>query len=263
MRRLLPAGAALLSGCAAPTLLAAHSLDQGEIAAGVATYGRYSAVDATLIADDGQRYGAEPTLLGPQDPSHVNLDVRVGLGHGLELGTRGIPLLSATDLKWSFLDERRHQTPLSMALDLEVGVDQGWQARPRLGLLVGSTLPLSQRVALAPGAGAWVGPGGFGYEVRLDPALQSGQDRARLSITTKAVGVATPVGLAVPLRLSSHLALAPWAAWVGWWDADATVEEVTCQGCSASVDELQPVHGSFIWGGVRVQPWLEPARRQP
>lgn len=257
---LMAAACGLLTGCAAPTMMAAHSLPAGEVQVGVGTYGRYSEVDAALIGDDGQVYGARPTFAPPSDPSHVNLEARAGLGHGLELGTRGLPVLSATDLKWSFLDERRHDTPLSLALDLEVGLDRYQLVRPRLGLLASSTLPLSGGVALMPAVGAWAGLGGFGYTVRLDPALQVGSSPATLRMATTSAGVATPVGLAVPVRAYQALAVAPWVAWVGWWAFDPVVQAIDCDQCSAGVRSLDPVHGSFLWVGLRVQPWLEPAR---
>ncbi|MCK6501805.1 hypothetical protein L6R53_00120 [Myxococcota bacterium] len=250
----------LAAGCAAPTMMAAHSLPAGEVQVGVGGYGRYSQVDAALVGADGQVYGAEPTLSPPSDPTHANIELRAGLGHGLELGTRGLPALSATDLKWSFLDERRHRSPLSLALDLEVGLDRYLAVRPRLGLLASSTLPLSDKVALVPAAGAWAGTGGFGYRVRLDPALQVGSSPATLLLSTTSAGVATPVGLALPVRAYEQVALAPWVAWVGWWAFDPVVRAVDCDQCSAGVQSLEPVHGSFLWVGLRVQPWLDPAR---
>ena len=261
MTALLPA---LLLACAAPTWMTAHSLDAGEMQAGFAGYGRYSEVDAELVDAEGQVHGAEPTFRPPQDISHMNLELRVGLGKGLELGTRGVPLLSATDLKWSFLDERRHETPLSVALDLEAGVDTRWTARFRGGLLTSSTLVLGRGLALQPGLGAWLGSGGFGYDVDLDPALVAeGADEARLLLSTRALGLSPTGGLAVPLRITEHLAIAPWAAWVGWYPFAERGRVVECTGCAMGIDALEPAQASLVWGGLRVQPWLEPARRQP
>lgn len=248
------------AGCAAPTMMAAHSLPAGQAQVGVGGYGRYSVVDAVLVGADGETYGAEPTWSPPTDPTHANIEVRAGLGKGWELGTRGLPALSATDVKWSFLDERRHRTPLSLALDLEVGLDRYLLVRPRLGLLASSTLPLSDTVALMPAAGAWAGTGGFGYRVRLDPALQVGSSPATLLLATTSAGIATPVGLSLPVRTQGQVALAPWVAWVGWWAFDPEVQALDCDQCNAGVQSLEPVHGSFLWVGLRMQPWLDPAR---
>lgn len=50
-----------------------------------------------------------------------DVEARVGLGEGFELGWKGLTSPLGGDLKYSILDERRHVTPISLALDIEAG----------------------------------------------------------------------------------------------------------------------------------------------
>ena len=132
-------------------------------------------------------------------PASVPLDVayRLGLGHGWEIGSRGFPIPRALAVKYAVLDERRHPTPVSVALEGEGGVtlrleEAGLAALPfaRGDLVVSGTLRLGPGVALRPAGslGYWMEPMGGAVPVG---------------------GPGYTAGLFVPVRLPADLAFSP------------------------------------------------------
>mgnify|MGYP001572344479 FL=1 len=152
----------------------------------------------------------------------VQLEFRVGLGRGWEIGVRGLTPPRAVDLKWSFLDERRHDTPVSLALDAEFSVDLDLRVTLRGQVLGSSTLPLGDKVALRPAlnAGWWKeptpgdddahGPGGL-LGVYL-PVLFLDDQSIAPYVATAAY---QPLGSRAVWTVWAGVELGPWLQWTG------------------------------------------------
>lgn len=180
----------LLLGCAMVMLRPAHSLAKFE---GGGTLGVDP--DPAAFAALAECLDAPDCELPERTP--VDLEYRLGLGRGWEIGARGVLPPRALSLKYAVLDERRHPTPVSVALRAEAGVvPRTHEGRldllpfARGEVLVSGTLSLSPGVALRP-----VGSVGFAGEPTSGGELQP--------------GCGYTAGLLVPLRLPGHLAFAP------------------------------------------------------
>ncbi len=195
----------LLLGCAMVMLRPAHSLAKFE-------------GGGTLVVDpDPATTGALLDCIGVPEcelpgRTPVDLEYRIGLGRGWELGARGLLPPRALSFKYAFLDERRHPTEVSLALRAEGGAIPRTEAgtlslRPFLrgDLLLSGTVPLGPRFALRPvaSAGLWADPDAAG---RLAPVF------------------GWTAGLLVPVRLPGDLALGPVFGVVGTINAEGVNE---------------------------------------
>lgn len=152
----------------------------------------------------------------------VQLEFRLGLGRGWEIGVRGLTPPRAADLKWSFLDERRHDTTVSLALDAELSVDLDLRTTLRGQVLASSTRPLGDDLALRPTAnlGWWKeptptddqahGPGGL-VGVYLPVRFLDDQSIAPYVATA----AYQPLGGEVVWTLWAGVELGPWLQWTG------------------------------------------------
>ncbi len=208
----------LLLGCAMVMLRPAHSLAKFE-GGGTLGIDPDPATTSTVLDCLGV-----PDCELP-DRSPVDLEYRIGLGRGWEIGARGLLPPRALSLKYALLDERRHPTLVSLALRAEGGAIPRTEAGTlsllpfaRADLLFSGTAPLSPRFALRPvaSAGVWADPDEAG---RLRPVF------------------GWTAGLLLPFRLPGDLAMGPIFGVVGTINAD---------GATAPALRL----------GLTVEPWL-------
>ena len=195
----------------------AHSLGKFEGAGNIAIQ-----VDpfATTAEDD---YAACLNAGGCSGPtsSPIDLEYRIGLGRGFELGLRGIFPPRVLDIKYSVLDERRHDVPLSLALHAEAGVALSADPTPILrgNLLLSTTQKLSDSIAIQP-------VGSAGYWLQQD---RSGAQRH---------GFGWTAGLFFPIAIPAEGAVAPYVGASGFAPIDGEAEW-------------------YIRGGLLFEPWLE------
>lgn len=221
-----------LSGCIAPALRPAHSLEKGEL--------RFAGVGFYDMTAGGPRF--ELSESGDAD-IHLpfDLEVRAGLGKGWEFGWKSTAPVGA-DFKYALLDERRHATPLSVAVDVDAGINSPffildifgneWTIAvpaPFLyagaGALVSANVPLSASVAVRP---------------TLNVGLRTGLYLEGLQpIPSDPRVVRVAAGIEVPFRVQSTRSVAPQigAAW-----------EHTLSGGENGI----------VWLGLAVEPWLAP-----
>lgn len=166
----------------------------------------------------------------------VDLEFRLGLGRGFELGARGLLPPRALSLKYAFLDERQHSTVVSLAAQVEAGAQVTLSADSvatltltpflRADLLASGTARLGPNVQLRP-----VGAAGWWIEPRGSPTLDQ--------------GLGWTAGVFVPVRIPGGFALAPAVGVGGWFPARHAAEV-------------------FARAGLAIEPWLDrPAERNP
>lgn len=214
-----------LLGCSMAMLRPAHSLGPLEGSANLGI-----AVDPELDLDLGGCLDPDPgSACAPGLVSPVDFEYRLGLGHGFELGVRGLLPPRSLLVRYAVLDERRHPTAGSVALSAEAGAQLGIGAAGvelepfvHADLLLSGTLRPGAAVQLRPAAslGWWIEPRGH---VILD------------------AGPGFTVGVFVPIRIPAGLGLAPVAGVAGWLPL-------------GRVPEVQARLG------LQVEPWLEPGR---
>ncbi len=198
--------------CSIAMLRPAHSLDKLQASGNLGVL-----VDPTFSPTGGC-----PT----QAP--VDLEYRIGLGRGFELGARGLFPPRALSLKHSFLDERRQHTPISAALQVEAGA----QLTSAGGAI--SLAPFLRADLLGSGT-ARLGP-----NVQLRPVLSAGWWAETRGSETLDQGPGWTAGLFVPVRIPGGFGLAPGIGASGW---------------------LPTLHAPEVYAriGLLIEPWLEPA----
>jgi hypothetical protein len=206
---------ALLAACAPAMLRPAHSLARLQGAGNIAlmvdpAYDR-DAEFAGCLAEGGCDAPAN---------SPIDIEYRIGLGRGFELGLRGLFPPRVLDLKYSLLDERRHGGALSVALHAEAGAAVALEVTPiaRGDVLVSGTLPLADGVALRPAASA-------GWWLQQDRLGELGQ------------GFGWTGGLFVPFRIPAEGGVSPYLGASGFLPVDGQAEWM-------------------IRGGILFEPWL-------
>ena len=153
--------------------------------------------------------------------SPIDVEYRIGLGRGFELGLRGLIPPRVLDVKYSLLDERRHEVPFSLALHAEAGVAISSTPTPivRGDMILSVTQQLSGSAALQPSASA-------GYWLQ--------QDRAGIQTH----GFGWTAGLFFPFRIPAEGAVAPYVGASGFVPLDGEAEW-------------------YVRGGLLFEPWLE------
>ncbi len=248
----------LLPACAAPMMMAAHSLDRGQVSTGVGVENSASWVRGDFYA--ARR--SEPThgrytIAGPNGLEDGNLDLQVGLGRGWEGHARLGWMVHSAGLKWSIRDERRERVEWSMALSLET--------QPAAQLLASRTQPMGQMWSLRPMAGLGFGSAQYTYFSALPNSFRTQRSilRGVAWFETWGHGVILPMGIEVPIRATENGAIVPYVQYVSWVPVTHSLEDAGCQRCNAGVDDLWLPHGSFLWLGVRWDRWMRPKRYSP
>lgn len=195
----------------------AHSLAKLEGAGNLAfsVDSSADAAEADYEACLAQGGCAQPTTVP------VDLEYRIGLGRGFELGLRGLFPPRVLDLKYSLVDERRHSSVFSLALHAEAGVALGTTPTPiaRGDVIVSTTREVGDGVALQPALSG-------GYWLQTD---KTGRQTH---------GFGWTAGLFVPFRIPAEGAVAPYVGASGFSPLDGESEW-------------------FIRAGLLFEPWLE------
>ena len=153
--------------------------------------------------------------------SPVDLEYRIGLGRGFELGLRGLFPPHVVDIKYSVLDERRYPVPFSLAVHAEGGLTVSTTPQPiaRGDLIISKTQNLSETIAIQP-----VASGGWWLQ----------QDRSG----TETHGFGWTGGLFVPIAIPAEGAVAPYVGASGFVPLDGEPEW-------------------YLRAGLLFEPWLE------
>ncbi|MDP6934565.1 MAG: hypothetical protein QGG40_16700 [Myxococcota bacterium] len=264
----------LTAGCGIPTMRTAHSLDEGQVRLGMSQFATVTQLQGELLSKEGSYTLDEVTVRSPLDAEwngvgvggmlfngYTVVELRYGLGQDLELGFRGLPLVAGTDLKWTVVDER-DGAPVSVALNLEAGLDPYWGVFARYGMLCSSTLPITNGVQLRPVFNLYFGLGGMTWHVDLPEEFND----SKASFTWTAGGFHGPMGLEFPVRFyqSGH-AITPYFSWTPWIPLEAgpyrsELRAADCEDCSAGIANLQPGFAGFAMVGVHLEPWFQPER---
>lgn len=257
--------AGLLGGCSSADLRAAHSLDRGEWSAGLMAQSQLTVASGELYPADALE--PEPAGVGlslPWELQDSSIEARVGLGKGWTLGLRGLPVRPLLGVTWSFLDERREAAPLSLALAMEAGYGPRTNLVLGLGLLGSRTAPLSEHFALVPSAGLWLGPSLRRLELDLPQRYATDPAGAPPALwwDLEGLGASVPIGVEAPVRLSERWALAPTLAWTPTAMLAAEID-AGCRNCSVGTLDLERRYTAELWLGLRLRPWMDPARRTP
>ncbi|GDX81073.1 hypothetical protein LBMAG42_28840 [Deltaproteobacteria bacterium] len=225
---------ALLGACSIAMLRPAHSLDKLSASGNLGVL-----VDPAF----------SPELSGCFDPasggvcqlpaqSPLDLEYRLGLGRGFELGARGLLPPRALSLKYAFLDERRHRTSVSLAVQVEAGaqvtVDDGPLAPFPVALV-----PFARGDLLASGTSR------LGPNMQFRPVGSVGWWVESRGAPTPDQGLGWTAGVFLPVRIPGGFAVAPVVGVSGWFPARHVTE----------------VYARF---GLAIEPWLDrPGPRIP
>lgn len=169
----------LALGCSIAMLRPAHSLGKLEGAGNLGVV-----LDPTFHVD----------LRTPPTSIPLDLEYRIGLGRGVDIGVRGLLPPRALSLKYAVLDESRHATPVSIALAVEGGGQLRFD-----GATLGLT-PFLRADVLSSGTSR-IAPG-----LQLRPVASAGW---WVEPDTGEQGLGWTAGLFVPVRLPGGLAIAP------------------------------------------------------
>lgn len=249
------------AACAPPSLRNAHSLDAGKVAVELAGGINTTAVDAELLAQDGDYTVSSADELAEQLTGDVV--VRVGLGYGVEVGASPF----AAHVKYSALDERRHpDAPLSIALTAQGGVRYA-----------GGGLLLSRQfgegpVKLRPVANVWyqlhkmpldwVMPDGTVVEdvETVNPGVTSDDNEGQLGsgmyATLYVEEVSIPLGIEVPIAVHDEWDLVPFAAYTVSIPTYESYSRLQCVDCFAGLAGMALQQRSQLWIGLKLQPPL-------
>jgi len=256
MGRWLLAGLAgfTLASCTPPALRAAHSIDKGEY-----SFEGGAAIDSSTHKAEVLTMTGDDTLAIRQRPQ-PDFGVVFGLGRGLELGF-GSRLL----LKYSILDERRHTTPLSIAVAGTSTPSPGFAGSGPLingsgGVLFSSHLQLTSQVALRPIANIWYSSRSFPIQKSLtgtDLADDNGVDaKHQFLASVHYQGIDLPIGLELPVKAGDDWALTPTLAFTAGIPIAIEVTSARCVGCLFGLDKVRTGVPMSVYAGVRFQPLL-------
>ncbi len=169
----------LALGCSIAMLRPAHSLGKLEGSGNLGVV-----LDPTFQVD----------LHSPPSSIPIDLEYRLGLGAGLDVGVRGLLPPRALSVKYAVLDERRHATPVSVAVAVEAGAQLSFDGSSvgfvpflRSDLLCSGTARPSPGFQIRPAASA-------GWWTEPDSGKQ---------------GFGWTAGIFLPMRLPGGAAIAP------------------------------------------------------
>ncbi len=244
-----------LNGCAPPSLRAAHSMEQGKFAVEAGASLGLGGVQATALTLTGdEQIGLKQSVI-------PDLRVMVGLGYGIELGAG-----TTFAAKYSILDERRHKTPISIA----VGAEYMWLEDVSVGLMTSSHIQMGKSVAFRPIANAYFSNRVFQVRTPLEGDLVDEEGlteeeglkddpQPMLRGFVRYMGIDFPVGFELPISVGDNWALTPTTAFTVSVPLQAEVNQFGCVGCAFAVEDFEVGTPLSLWVGLRVQPRLKKA----
>lgn len=249
-------GAALIGvGCLPPSLRSAHSLDKGDVAFETGLHLDAAPSQASILTVDG-----DANLELQQGAAEIG--VVFGLGKGFELGAHGNILLNSGAgslfglspiFKYSFLDERRMTTPLSMA----IGADRGSG-----GILTSSNIQIGGGFAVRPIANVWFGRRTYSVGTPVDdrfaaPETDESTGGQLMGAELNYIGFDIPVGFEFPIRIGDDRAIVPVVSYTVGIPIKHEVVSMTCSNCLFGLESFNPSTPMSLFVGLRFQPWLK------
>jgi hypothetical protein len=185
-----------------------------------------------------------------KQPIQPDILVVFGLGKGFELGA-GNRLMA----KYSVLDERRYDTPMSIGVALEISPVQGGA-----GLLFSTHLPLGTDIAIRPIANVWFSRRTYRAEMDTeDTELADPNSNAEDTLFRTRLmyqGFDFPVGFELPINTGNDWALTPTVSFTTGIPMSIEVQSASCGGCLFGLDKARTGIPMSFYAGVRIQPQL-------
>ncbi len=249
----LGVAALALSGCTPPALRAAHSIDKGQVS-----------IEAGATIDASTHKVQALTLTGQEDvpmrqPVQPEVMLVFGVGKGVELGIGyGVEAL----VKYSILDERRHQTPLSIAVAGLLSAKSG-----SAGLLFSSHMNLNDHLAFRPIFNAWYSERSYYVKRSIEGTNLADPNTTDAAQEFKAVmryrGFDFPMGVELPLAAGDKWAVSPTVSFTPGIPLSIGAASASCGGCLFGLDEPKMGTTMAFYAGLRIQPRLQKHRSTP
>ena len=179
-----------------------------------------------------------------------------GLGAGLNVGTG-----SALMVKYSVLDERRQDTPLSVAIMgqtpmLEV-LNPGQQFDFSAGILLSQHVDMGGSVAIRPVVNALYSQRDYQAvaaipEALTDPDVPVSQPELWTDMHYR--GIDIPLGLELPISVGDKWAMAPTISTTFSVPLEVAAGDFSCDGCAFAIDVQEMGTPLSVWAGLKLQP---------
>jgi len=246
-----------LQACAPPALRAAHSIDKGEVAYEFGQSIDISSHQAKVLTLTGN------DALPLQESATTHLMAVIGLGGGFEIGT-GSSLMA----KYSILDERRHDTPVSVAIAAQTPTFEflgaGTHYDLSAGVLLSQHAQLGASVALRPVLNLMYSQRDYRSTATIPETLQDPDaDVTEHGMWTQMNyrGIDIPVGFELPISVGDKLALAPTFSYTYSVPLEVEAGDFSCSGCAFALDVYEMGTPMRLWIGLKLQPKLRPVPR--
>jgi len=248
-------GACLLGmhACAPPSIRAAHSIDKGDVSfelGGSLDLSGHQSKLLTLTGSDS---------LPLREKSTTHAMVVMGLGAGFEIGS-GMQLMA----KYSFLDERRHDTPVSVAVMASMPTFEFLNAGDTYdlstGLLVSRHMQIGRSVALRPVLNALYSQRDYRATTPIPESLTDPDvpvSEPEMWTSMRYSGVDVPVGVEIPITVGDKWALAPTVSYTMSVPLDVAAGGFSCDGCAFAIEAQEMGTPMSLWVGLKLQPKLQ------
>ena len=252
---------AVLFGGASPAFRPAHSLDLAQVGVDLPYCHELVEASAEVLTTTGSSRLSTATGRCPLDPT---VRIGTGLGHSFAI--------APWELRWSYaaLDERRHESALSLGLTLEAG----WRA-------LGASLSASRTMvlgdlALRPGLGVAFSHATRDVDFSVPTSMQAepeyesptftadeqadAESGSALETRFSSNDILVPLGVDLPVRVAENLALVPFVGATVIVPLLKRVRTDSCDNCLLGLDGYALGAGVQLWAGLRIEPWMEPRR---
>ena len=237
-------------GCAPPSMRSAHSMDKGRVSVEMGQTVDQSDHQADLLTLTGS------DTLKLRERENTSVMAILGLGAGFEVG-----IGSSLMLKYSALDERRQDTPLSVALMLQF-LDTRLPTSGSVsdfsgGLLVSHHAQLGASFALRPALNVLYSERAYMAisdipDTLRDPDAEDSSPTMWTDISYR--GIDIPLGLEMPISVGLIWSLAPTISFTYSVPMMVEVDDFSCNGCAFAIDKHTMGTPMRLWFGVRLQP---------
>jgi hypothetical protein len=239
------------TSCAPPSLRAAHSMDRGDVSFEVG-----ASIDDASHTTEILTLEGEDSLPMRQRPVADFMAV-FGLGKGFEIGIGQKALV-----KYSMLDERRHTTPMSLAVAIE-GSGPHYFAG---GFLMSSNLQINDTLAFRPIANIWFSNRTFTARMPVEGshvAPNSDTETKGFSAKVHYQGIDFPIGFEMPIRAGHKWSVVPTVAFTPGMPINIDILNARCSGCMFALEEFKTGVPMSFFAGLRMQPQLREANQRP
>ena len=177
-------------------------MEQGKVSIEAGASLGLSGVQANALTMTGDEQ------IGLHQSTIPDFRVMVGLGYGIELGAG-----TTFAAKYSILDERRHKTPISIA----VGAEYMYPEDISAGFMMSSHVQMGKAIAFRPIANAYFSNRVFQVRAPLEGDLVdeeglTGDEQPELRAMVRYMGLDFPVGFELPISVGDNWAITPTTA---------------------------------------------------